>query len=225
MTTTHPTSGRTPVIGQDGTIYILNMHGYLYAVNPSGSIKWEFAPPEAQSPYVFASSNVALGPDDTVYYVLAANPTELIAVSTDGEERWSVPLLFNTLTGLSGIFYWQITVDRVGNAFLCHANSRCYGINPDGEVLWEYRNSSSDLIIKFGISQILAADNLIYFGDNINTLYAFGDPTIYPILTTPEMDLTYQVECPAHYPSQSPSQFPALWRQSLTRYPSLTIVG
>jgi Tol biopolymer transport system component len=200
LTTTHGTVGRTPVIGQDGTIYLLNPHGYLYAINPSdgvhpsGSVKWEFIPGEVDDIGSAATRNVSLGPDDMLYYVEAGDLVKLYAVNPGGVEEWTVPLLRNTLTNAGGIFYGVISVDRAGNAFLCHTNSSCYGVNPDGELLWEYKFPMVDSIIQYGMTQLLAADGLVYFGDNRKTLYAFGDPGVYPVLNAGVTDFNYQVE-------------------------------
>jgi|HubBroStandDraft_1064217.scaffolds.fasta_scaffold03808_2 outer membrane protein assembly factor BamB len=71
-----------PGMGPDGTVYPLDVAGHLYALTPSGGVKWIFsvAPNEA-------FESVDVGADGTVYF--AAENT-VYAVASDGTEKWTV---------------------------------------------------------------------------------------------------------------------------------------
>jgi outer membrane protein assembly factor BamB len=61
----------TPVIGSDGTIYVGSNEGYLFALNPSGTIKWSYSAgyPLQSSPIMDASGSIYFGAGNNVYAV------------------------------------------------------------------------------------------------------------------------------------------------------------
>ncbi len=71
----------TPVIGNDGTIYV--GEDYLSAINPDdGSIKWQYTPPG-----VIRGGNPCVSADGIIYCG-TDGPGYLVAVNPDGSERW-----------------------------------------------------------------------------------------------------------------------------------------
>ena len=79
-------AGTSPTIGQDGTIYC----GYtkLYAVNPNGSVKWIFNPGPGRK---ICGSTPCNDADGTIYFGTSIDDLwggEIIAVNSDGTERW-----------------------------------------------------------------------------------------------------------------------------------------
>jgi outer membrane protein assembly factor BamB len=75
-----------PGIGSDGTVYIGDVRGRLYAVSPTGALKWilRTGGDSDQGP-------VVVGSDDTIY--LGADPggpeTHILAVNPDGSVKWT----------------------------------------------------------------------------------------------------------------------------------------
>src|SRR5437870_1849869 len=69
-------------LAKDDTIYVLSLHGPLYAIGSTGSLKWM---KEVSSSY----GGVALARDDTVY---ASTESNLTAYHPDGQSVWSIPL-------------------------------------------------------------------------------------------------------------------------------------
>lgn len=65
-----------PTIGTDGTIYIGGYDGYLYAITPSGDLKWTFETGDS------IPASVAIGADDTIY--IASKDGYLYAISPTG---------------------------------------------------------------------------------------------------------------------------------------------
>ena len=79
-------AGTSPTIGLDGTIYC----GYtqLYAVNPNGSVKWTFNPGSDRKIRGATPCNDANG---TIYFGVSISDLqggEIIAVNSEGTERW-----------------------------------------------------------------------------------------------------------------------------------------
>jgi outer membrane protein assembly factor BamB len=76
-------AGTTPVISQDGTIYVGNR--YLSAIYPNnGSLKWTFDPgPES----TIRGSNPCISADGTIYFG-TYDGGDIIAVNPDGTEKW-----------------------------------------------------------------------------------------------------------------------------------------
>ena len=71
----------SPTVGPDGTIYVANSAGLLFAVAANGSVKWT-----AQTGPTVKSAP-ALASDGTVYH--ATSDGKMYAVSSQGQMKWS----------------------------------------------------------------------------------------------------------------------------------------
>ena len=71
-------------IGTDGTIYVGNYDGNLYAINPDGTKKWAF------STGGHIKSSAAVDADGTIY--VGSCDGNLYAVNRDGTKKWDFPL-------------------------------------------------------------------------------------------------------------------------------------
>src|SRR5205807_8039836 len=69
----------SPTVGADGTIYVANSAGVLYAVSPDGQVRWT-----AQTGPTIKSAP-AIGPDGTLYHATSDGKT--YAVSPQGQTR------------------------------------------------------------------------------------------------------------------------------------------
>ncbi|MCF8026174.1 MAG: PQQ-binding-like beta-propeller repeat protein [Desulfobacteraceae bacterium] len=80
----------SPAIGFDHTVYIGSLDGFLYAVNPDGTLKWRF---DAKTEI---RGSPALDRDGTIFFGSSlfqgeANPDNgLYAISTVGQKKWFV---------------------------------------------------------------------------------------------------------------------------------------
>ena len=158
----------SPVIGEDGTIYIGSHDGYLYAINPDGTEKWRFdaGPPVYDERWDVSKSIMAtpaIATDGTIYIYSSAN--YLFAINPDGTEKWR----FYALWGND--FWSSPVIGPDGTIYLGSARSQdiagfdggLHAINPDGTQKWLFLNDC-------GVTSVAAIDDdgYIYFGGNVN---------------------------------------------------------
>jgi hypothetical protein len=88
----------TPMITKDGTIIACNgMRGSVFAINPDGSLKWEYEIGE-----LILQRGINIGKDGTIY-VIDSNKT-LYAISPTGSLSWTLSLEtveYNSIQGTS----------------------------------------------------------------------------------------------------------------------------
>jgi len=157
----------SPAIGVDGTIYIGSHDGYLYAINPDGTLKWKF---KAGYPIYdeWGQSNKsilaspAIASDGTIYFVALSN--NFFALNPDGSEKWSYPVhvYFNLWTspaiGPDGTIYIGSESYPPGQNVKQEFGGRLYALNPDGTLKWRYDTDSSG----FGNPPAIGSDGTIY---------------------------------------------------------------
>jgi outer membrane protein assembly factor BamB len=88
-----------PVIGSDGAIYFGSDvddiglgHGYLYALNPNGTLRFKY--PAAGSPIGAVRSKPAIGPDGIIYF--GANDGKFYAISSAANDPPNIQNLYLT---------------------------------------------------------------------------------------------------------------------------------
>jgi len=77
----------SPVIDSDGTIYV-NSDGCLWAINPTGDLKWRYRIDSTLR--VFSPASPAVGSDGTIY--IGTKDRGLIALNADGSLRWEADI-------------------------------------------------------------------------------------------------------------------------------------
>ncbi|MFQ5737924.1 MAG: GC-type dockerin domain-anchored protein [Acidobacteriota bacterium] len=117
-----------PAVGSDGTVYVNDVGGFLYAIDRGGGLKWIFDT-QGQG----ASGPVAIGPGDRVY--VASNPLgpelRIYALNPDGTQRWvfSDPDAQETIAGPN--------VGPDGNVYAVHDfGLGALSLTPDGQLRW-----------------------------------------------------------------------------------------
>ena len=163
-------------LGHNGTIYV-GAGGYyggggdssLYAINPDGTLKWQFKTGLGntgdQSAGIFSSA--AIGDDGTIYVGSLDGHMYAIEDSiTYGKLRWQTnpgnwPFYSSPVIGDSGIVYAGCL------------NFTLYAFNPNGDIRWYYPTGwcifSSPAIV----------DDVIYVGSKDHNLWAFQDASPY----------------------------------------------
>lgn len=143
--------GTSPAIAEDGTIYIVSVDGYLYAVNPNGTEKWRlYIHGGGSSPAIGADGTIYVGDYAPLFY--AVNPSGTVKWTYDmGGYTWPTPTI-----GQDGRIY----VGSMG------APSTFCALNPDGTAEWTYsimdHFHESPSIGLDGTTHIRAADGYLY---------------------------------------------------------------
>ncbi len=131
-----------PVIGADGTIYVIlgeSDEGHLYALTPTGQVKWSLQDHLICAPG-FASSTTmapAVGADGTIYVGTCAN--ELLAINQDGSLKWRFQAPKEGL--ISGI----VVAVLVGNGVVYFLSEQEHGDLTEDFVLYAVTSSSLGL--------------------------------------------------------------------------------
>ncbi len=114
----------SPAIGLDGTIYVGNNGGYLYAINPDGTLRWNYLTGSdiLSSPAVGSDGTVYVGSDDHNLY--AFNPL-------DGTPKWKYPMGSWT--------HSSPAIASDGTIYIGNADQNLYAINPNGTLKWTFR--------------------------------------------------------------------------------------
>ena len=153
LTGGNPNAFSSPVIGIDGTIYIGLDDFKLYAINPIGSKKWDFAA------LLYIISSPAIGNDGTIY--VGSDDRKLYAINPNGTKKWefatgdyveSSPAIGRDGTIFIGSYYWD---------------KKLYAINPDGTKKWDFLTGGS-----VHSSPAIGTDGTIYVGSADGKLYA-----------------------------------------------------
>jgi len=144
----------SPAIAADGTVYVGSNDGYLYALNPDGTLKWRH---QTGGPL----SSPAIAADGTVY--VGSNDGYLNALSADGTLKWRYQTACQIHTSPA------LATD--GTVYFGAEDSCVYAINQDGSLKWRY--------VTGGLarsSPAIASDGTVYVGSSDLRLYAF-DPS------------------------------------------------
>jgi outer membrane protein assembly factor BamB len=174
----------SPTVGPDGTIYVANSAGLLFAIAPNGSVKWttQTGPTVKSAP--------ALAPDGTVYHASADG--KMYAVSPQGQPKWAfdfgehlgpTPLLTSQGTGpgggggASGIGSGASpTVGPDGTVFIGANNSNMYAVTPTGTLKWLFEAERE--LAGIWTTAVLSLDGgTLYFGANKGGVYALDTAT------------------------------------------------
>ncbi len=169
-----------PVIADDGTIYVAFRMTYppseragILAVNPDGTIKWRFT----NSMNTMGPSTPALGPDGTIYFVDSRLDERvawaLYAVHPDGKLKWTLPMTPEPL-------YSPLAIDRTGRVYLCGMAGYCWGVAPDGTVLWHitmwgWQNENGQGLRGSRTAPLIVADGKMLFLDEFGMLRAYEE--------------------------------------------------
>jgi outer membrane protein assembly factor BamB len=164
-----------PVIGTDGTIYVGTNLGYLDAINPNGSQKWEFSVddlPTSFDLFAAAGSTPAVGADGTIYI---ESGNVLYAVNPDGSEKWTFPSVIFPSTDNGASRPAPAVIGSDGTIYVTSfADSVLSAVDPDGSQKWTFSGSVDD---DLGVPAI-GADGTIYIGTSVGpegaNLYALN---------------------------------------------------
>ena len=147
----------TPVIDEDGIIYVGSKWGNFYAVYPDGTQKWR-----SKLGGMISHSSPSIADDGTIY--VACNDCYMYAINHDGSLKW----MFSTgavnqvspSIGEDGTIYF-------GTMGPGSDKGRIYAVNPNGTEKWHY--DTGYWVVS---SPAIGDDGTIYIGSYDDYLYA-----------------------------------------------------
>ncbi len=153
----------TPAIGDDGTIYIGNNNGRLWAINPDGTEKWNFPCGGGYLP------SPAIGTDGSVY--LASVNGHAYGITDNGQGSYTV-------------FWDHFTGDHMGCPPTVDDNDVVYLTGLYQDTLWAC-DPFTDTVLWTGsmgsgcgeTSATVGDDGRVYIGCNDGKVYAFDPPS------------------------------------------------
>lgn len=147
----------------DGTAYVGNSNGKLYAINPDGTEKWSFATGGK------VQGSPAVGVDGTIY--VGSQDNKLYALSPGGSLKWS----YETQSTLR--HSPALAVD--GTVYLGCGGFELLAINPDGSLQWSFsfineHDGLETTLTSMRGSPAIGADGTIYLGSAQEYLFAIN---------------------------------------------------
>jgi outer membrane protein assembly factor BamB len=149
----------SPAVASDGTIYVgsgsrpetpfrvggavgaSSPHARLWAVNPDGTKKWEFATGDTVS-------SAAVASDGTVY----VQGDALYAIGADGVQKWRLPVG-------RGVTIGGPAIGRDGTVYVCGVGGSVHAVTPNGRVAWEFKTRAKAWM---RCSPAVAVDGTVY---------------------------------------------------------------
>ncbi|OGW46250.1 MAG: hypothetical protein A2Y66_08990 [Nitrospirae bacterium RBG_13_41_22] len=172
----------SPAIGSDGRIYVGSdaydrafdsdgkvisiskpqTIGYLYAINPSGTLRWLYD--KSSGLYGDVDSSPAIGSDGTIY--IGSDKNDVFAINPDGTLKWVFPT--------RGDVNSSPAIASDGTIYVGSEDGRLYALNTDGTLKWSYDTSDG-----VNSSPAVGPDGTIYVGSDDGYLYVIkGEGTL-----------------------------------------------
>jgi large repetitive protein len=142
----------SPIMDNNGIIYISDTWGHLNAINPNGSFKWE---------YVFdgqvIGSSPAIDENGTIY--IGSWDCKLYAINPNGTNKWTV--------GTGGSISSSPAIADDGTIYIGNLGNHICAINPNGTMKWQYTTG-----YKVTSDPAIGEDGTVYIGSGDSYLYA-----------------------------------------------------
>jgi outer membrane protein assembly factor BamB len=153
----------SPALAPDGTIYVGSGNNTLYAMNPDGTLKWEYATGAS------LGASPAIGSDGTIYE--GSVDRQFYAINPDGTLKWIAPtksvFTSSPAIGADGTIYAAGTyLDKTiycsnSTSPVTAQGGALYAIAPNGTIKWIFPLSGA-----VHSSPAVAADGTIYVGSD-----------------------------------------------------------
>jgi outer membrane protein assembly factor BamB len=185
----------SPTLGPDGTLYVLNVAGMLFAVDPTnGQIKWTAQTGNNQQTQFGQTVKCApaVAPDGTIYTTAVTG--SMYAVSppsgsgNQGSIKWSfdfgehvgpmptvgVPVTGGGNRGQDGVGSGaSASIGPDGTIYVGANSSNFYAVTPDGQQKWMYE-AERELAGIWTTAALSADGSTLYFGANKGGIYALN---------------------------------------------------
>ncbi len=147
----------SPVIDNDGVLYIGCKDGFLYAINQDGTEQWHY------NCRGWILSSPALAEDGTIY--VGSFDNNLYAIYPNGSLKWK----FHA----EGSIWGSPTIDEEGIIYFgslgSESNGKIYALYPNGSEKWQFNTDNS-----IYETPAIGEDGTIYITSNDKYLYALS---------------------------------------------------
>jgi hypothetical protein len=142
-----------PAVAKNGTVYTIDVYGHLYAVSPTGGLKWIFNATGS------GFGNVSVGPDGTIY---TGSTSSIFALRPNGTLRWK----FDQNPGAFILLGPNVGPD--GNIFAVGTQGLgVFSLTPQGKLRWSTpENYDRPIVILQELVFGTAAQSRLYFHAN-----------------------------------------------------------
>lgn len=167
-----------PIIGGDGTIYVVSDNGPIYALQSDGSVKWQYKPEGTFDRGFTTSPAISV---NEIIYVAGGDPdgaSALYAINKDGDLEWKYVL---SKMGYNYV-YSSPALSNDGTIYVGTMEDTLYAINQNGTLKWKY-----------GVLDPIASAPAIGYNGNIHFVASDNDGFLYSIKPNGTFAWKYQV--------------------------------
>jgi outer membrane protein assembly factor BamB len=165
----------SPVVGEDGTIYVMIGEDRLYAVRPNGTQAWALAFAGGGDRWEMSFSTPAIGQDGVLYLATEGQDlgepfSQVYAILPTGAVQWSYPVDGGRFVRASPVVGADGTIYVATKAGGPELDARVIALSPDGAKRWHFslERASADVYCTPSVSD----DGLLYFGSEVTLFYA-----------------------------------------------------
>jgi len=166
------------IVGRDGTIYCHSDNGSIYAINPDGTLKWQFSTSSSIQawPSLGHDGTIYAGNEAGIFFAINRNGTEKwrytdsnpirtdIAVAEDGTIYYCAGGFLKALSS-SGSFLWNTpnvgaerpSIGPDGTIVVCKGGRGYIAYYPNGNERWRWHNDRNTLC-----KAAISADGTVY---------------------------------------------------------------
>ncbi len=146
-----------PAVASNGTIYLPNFDGKLWAANPDGTRRWVFETRKVGRTNIEIKSSPAIGADGTVFF--GCRDERVYAVTPGGAVAWAYK------TG--GWVDSSPAIGSDGSVYVGSWDKNLYAFTGSGTKKWQFATGG-----EITSSPSVGGDGLIYFGSHDGKFYA-----------------------------------------------------
>jgi len=160
----------TPAVAGDGTVFVTSLDGFLYGINPDGTLAMRY-----QAGAGIEEAGPGLAPNGTI--VFGADNHKIFDIDRGGNLRWtfqtsgiifSSPAFESDGTVVMGSYFVNPGVATTGPF-----DGKVYAIDlVTGKMKWSYQTNDA-----VGSSAAIGPDNTVYIGSNDGYMYALNGST------------------------------------------------
>jgi outer membrane protein assembly factor BamB len=145
----------SPIVGDDGIIYFGGKNGFIYALNPNGTVKWKYQTEDRITSAPALSEEGILYIGNWRYYLYALD-------STTGEIIWRIYL--------DDIIDSSPVIGEDGTIYTATADGMVWAVNPNGTKKWNFDTQGSDIWGDIAIGD----EGVLYIGTWNNYFFAIN---------------------------------------------------